>query len=140
MVGSLMYLIATRLDVMHSVSLIFRFMETPKDSHWQARKRILRYVNRTEGFGILYITNDDFKLVGYTDSYWAGSLDDRKSTYRYMFDIGSSAISFGKMFLNLPIKLQSHHSTCERIISMLLTQFLLYSSYKISSYLSLYYA
>ena len=41
MVGSLMYLTATRPDLMHAVSPIFRFMETPKDSHWQARKRIL---------------------------------------------------------------------------------------------------
>ena len=105
MVGSLMYLIATRLDVMHSVSLIFRIMETPKDSHWQARKRILRYVNRTEGFGILYITNDDFKLVGYTDSYWAESLDDRKSTYRYVSLMGSGAISWA--FRKRPIVAQS---------------------------------
>ncbi|MDF3675368.1 hypothetical protein, partial [Enterobacter hormaechei] len=40
MVGSLMYLTATRPDLMHAVSLISRFMETPKDSHWQAGKRI----------------------------------------------------------------------------------------------------
>ena len=41
-VGSLMYLIATRLDTMHAVSLISRFMEMPKEAHWQAAKRILR--------------------------------------------------------------------------------------------------
>ena len=57
-------------------------------------KRILRYVNGTKGFGILYTTNDNFKLVGYTDSDWAGSLDDRKSTSGYMFHMGSSAISW----------------------------------------------
>ena len=39
-------------------------------------------MNCTEGFRVLYITNDDFKLVGYTDSYWAGSLDDRKEKKR----------------------------------------------------------
>ena len=71
MVGSLMYLTATRLDLMHAVSLISRFMETPRDSHWQAGKRILRYVKGTKGFGILYTANNDFKLVGYTDSDWA---------------------------------------------------------------------
>ena len=94
LVGSLMYLIATRPDTMHAVSLISRFMETPKDSHWQAGKRILRYVKGTKGFGILYTASDDFKLVGYTDSDWAGSLDDRKSTSRYMFHMGSGAISW----------------------------------------------
>ena len=80
MVGSLMYLTTTRPYIMHAVSLIFRFMETPKDSHWQAGKRILRYVKGTKGFGILYTAVNDFNLVGYTDSDWAGSIDDRKST------------------------------------------------------------
>ncbi|MDF3680994.1 Ty1/Copia family ribonuclease HI, partial [Enterobacter hormaechei] len=48
----------------------------------------------TKGFGILYTEINDFKLVGYTDSDWAGSLDDRKSTSGYMFHMGSSAISW----------------------------------------------
>eukprot|EP00253_Pinus_taeda_P029928 PITA_29928 len=43
-VGSLMYLTATRPDIMYAVSLISRFMERPKEAHWQAAKRILRYV------------------------------------------------------------------------------------------------
>ena len=42
MVGSLIYLTATRPDIIYAVSLIFRFMETPKETHWQAGKRILR--------------------------------------------------------------------------------------------------
>ena len=45
MVESLMYLTTTQPDIMHAISLISRFMETPKDSHWQVRKKILRYVN-----------------------------------------------------------------------------------------------
>ena len=45
LVGSLMYLTTTRPDIMYGVSLISRFMESPKDSHWQAGKRILRYVS-----------------------------------------------------------------------------------------------
>ena len=69
-------------------------MKTPKDSHWQEVERILRYVNGTKGFGILYTAVNDFNLVGYIDSDWAGSLDDRKSTFRYMFHVGSGAISW----------------------------------------------
>ena len=45
LVGSLMYLTATRHDIMFAASLISRFMETPKSTHWQAGKRILRYMN-----------------------------------------------------------------------------------------------
>ena len=55
---------------MHVVSLLSTFMETPKNSYWQAGKSILRYVNGIEGFGILYTINNDFKLVGYTDIDW----------------------------------------------------------------------
>ena len=71
MVGSLMYLSVTRPDLVNAVSLISRFVETPKSSHWQAGKRMLRYVNGTKGFGILYTAVNDFKLVGYIDSDWA---------------------------------------------------------------------
>ena len=44
LVGSLMYLTATRPDIMFAVSLISRFMESPKNTYWQAGKRILRYI------------------------------------------------------------------------------------------------
>eukprot|EP00253_Pinus_taeda_P016301 PITA_16301 len=93
-VGSLMYLTATRPDIMHAVSLISRFMERPKETHWQAAKRILRYVNGTKGFGILYSSFETFRLTGYTESDWAGSVDDRKSTSGYVFHMGSRAISW----------------------------------------------
>eukprot|EP00253_Pinus_taeda_P004926 PITA_04926 len=67
-VGSLMYLTETRPDIMFTVSLISRFMERPKEAHWQAAKRIL--------------------------SDWAGSGDDWKITSGYVFHIGSGAISW----------------------------------------------
>ena len=93
-VGSLMYLTATRPDMMHVVSLISRFMEKPKDAHWQAAKRILRYVKGTKRFGILYTSSECLDLFGYTDSDWAGSVDDWKSTSGYIFHMGSGAISW----------------------------------------------
>eukprot|EP00253_Pinus_taeda_P022380 PITA_22380 len=93
-VGSLMYLTATRPDIMHAVSLISRFMERPKETHWQAAKRILRHVNGTKGFGILYSSSESFMLIGYTDSDCAGSVDHRKSTSGYVFHMGSGAISW----------------------------------------------
>ena len=88
-----MYLSKTRPNLIHAVSFISRFREAPKDSHWQAGKRILRYVKGTKGFEIVYTPNNDFKLVGYTNSDWAGSLDDRKSTSGYLFHMGLGAIS-----------------------------------------------
>ena len=57
LVGILMYLIATRPDIMYGVSLISRFMESPKDSHWQAGKIVLGYVSDTKDLGIMYSTS-----------------------------------------------------------------------------------
>ena len=91
-VGSLMYLTATRPDIMHAVSLISRFMEKLKEAHWQAAKRILRYVNGTKEYGILYTSSESFMFTGYTDSDWARSVDDRKSTLGYVFHLGSGAV------------------------------------------------
>jgi hypothetical protein len=94
LVGSLMYLTATRPDIMYGVSLISRFMDKPKESHWKAGIRVLRYIARTKSFGILYASSDNYKLIGYTDSDWGGSMDDRKSTSGYIFHLGSGAISW----------------------------------------------
>lgn len=94
MVGSLMYLAATRPDIMYGVSLISRFMESPKDSHWQAEKRIMRYVCGTKNYGIRYLVVDDFKLIGYMDINCVGSTDDRKSTSGYAFNFGSGIVSW----------------------------------------------
>ena len=93
-VGSLMYLTATRPDIMHAVSLISRFMDRPKEARWKAAKRILRYVKGAKRYGILYTISENYKLIGYTDSDWAGSVDDRKSTSGYVFHMGSEVISW----------------------------------------------
>ena len=53
-----------------------------------------RYVKGTKKYGILYTTSENFELIGYTDSDWAGSIDDRKSTFGYVFHRRSRAISW----------------------------------------------
>lgn len=94
MVGSLMYLTTTSPDIIYGVSLISRFMESPEDSHWQAGKRILRYVCGTKNYEILYSTVDDFRLIGNTNNNCADSIDDRKSTSGYAFNFGSGVVSW----------------------------------------------
>lgn len=92
-VGSLMYLTATRPDISNAVSLISRYMDTPSEFHLAAAKRILRYLKGTSNFGILY-KKDEKDLLGYTDSDYAGDLNDRKSTSGYVFMLNSGAISW----------------------------------------------
>jgi hypothetical protein len=94
MVGSGMYLTTTRPDIMYAVSLISKFRENPKETHLQEQKRILMYVNGTKSHGILYIKTNNFELVGYIDNDWGGNIDDRKSTFGYVFQIGLGAISW----------------------------------------------
>ena len=74
--------------------MISMFMESPKDSHWQAGKRILRYASGTKDLGIMYSTSENFELIGYTDSDNGGSIDNRKSTSRYTFHFGTCVVSW----------------------------------------------
>ncbi|CAL2240194.1 unnamed protein product [Prunus armeniaca] len=92
-VRSLMYLTNTRPDLMYVVSLISKFMESPTKVHLQTTKRILRYVKGTTYYGLFYKKGlkGDF-LLGYSDSDYAGDLDDRKSTSGYVFMYGSAVV------------------------------------------------
>ncbi|XP_074558519.1 secreted RxLR effector protein 161-like [Curcuma longa] len=93
-VGSLIYLMNTKPDIVQAVSMISRFMNEPSKLHFAATKRVLRYLKGTKKMGIKYVKEVQCKLTGYTDSDWAGSLDDRKSTSGYLFCLGSNAISW----------------------------------------------
>ena len=92
--GSLRYLTSTRPDITYGVGLISRFMESPRQSHLQAAKRILRYVQGTQSDGIFYSSSHDNNLVGYTDSDWAGDTIQRRSTSGYAFYLGSGVFSW----------------------------------------------
>ena len=94
LVGNLMYLTSTRPDIMYAVSLVSRFMQKPYSNHWEAAKRILRYVKGTINYGIFYKANVPVNLIGYTDSDLAGSTDDSRSTSGYVFHLGRGAISW----------------------------------------------
>ena len=94
LVGSLRYLTFTRPDIMYAVGLVSRYMEYPREDHFQAAKRILRYVKGTINQGLFYTQTEDPRLVGYSDSDYGGDLDTRKSTSGYLFHIGSAAFSW----------------------------------------------
>ena len=82
MIGSLLYLTATRPDNMFSVCMCARFQASPKEAHLVAVKRILRYLKHTPSIGLWYPKGARFELVGYSDSDYAGCKVDRKSTSR----------------------------------------------------------
>ena len=80
MIGSLLYLTASRPDIMFATCLCARFQSDPKESHLIAVKRIFRYLKGTPNLGIWYPKDTGFDLIGYTDSDYAGCKIDRKST------------------------------------------------------------
>lgn len=80
MIGSLIYLCASRPDIVLSVGVCARYQAAPKERHMLVFNRILRYLVHTPNFGLWYPKGSSFSLVGYTDSGWAGDKDDRKST------------------------------------------------------------
>ncbi|KAL0313353.1 UNVERIFIED_CONTAM: Retrovirus-related Pol polyprotein from transposon TNT 1-94 [Sesamum radiatum] len=92
LVGSLMYLIATRPDMMFATCLISRYMAKPKEIHLQTAKRLLRYLKGTVNYGIYY--KKEGELLAFTDSDYAGDVDDRKSTSGYVFMMSSGAVSW----------------------------------------------
>jgi hypothetical protein len=94
MVGSLNYLTTTRPNISYFVSILSQFMANPLEVHWNATKRVLRYLQGNISFGIEYTNHLNVELTGYSDSDWVGDPDDRKSTTSYAFSIGSGVVSW----------------------------------------------
>jgi hypothetical protein len=77
MIGSLLYVTASRLDVIQAVGQVASFQASPKESHVLVVKRIFKYLKGTREFGLWYPKGKDLSLIAYTDADWAGCIDDR---------------------------------------------------------------
>jgi hypothetical protein len=94
MIGSLLYLCASRPDIMLSVCMYARFQDDPMEVHLTAIKRIMRYLVYTPKFGLWYPKGSPFDLIGYSDVDWAGCKIDRKSTSGTCQFLGRSLVSW----------------------------------------------
>jgi hypothetical protein len=93
MIESLIYLTATRPDIQFSVCLCARFQASPRTSHRQAVKRILRYLRHTRDFGLWYSASSSL-VHGFSDVDFAGCRLDKKSTSGTCQFFGSSLVSW----------------------------------------------
>jgi hypothetical protein len=94
MIGSLLYVMTSRPDVMQAVGQVARFQVATKDSHVLEVKRIVRYLKGTKEFGLWYPKGNDLSLMAYTDANWAGCIDDRRSTSGETFYLGEFLVSW----------------------------------------------
>jgi hypothetical protein len=101
MIRSLLYLCASRPDIMLSVCICARFQANPKEVHLRAVKRIMRYLVYTPKFGLWYPKGSTFDLIGYSDAEYVGCKIDRKSILGACQFMGRSLVSLASKKQNL---------------------------------------
>jgi hypothetical protein len=94
MIGSLLYLCVSRQDIMLSVCMCACFQTNPKECHFVAVKRILRYLVHTQNLGPWYPKGSFFYLFDYSNSDYAGCKVDQKSTSGSCQFLGRSLVSW----------------------------------------------
>lgn len=121
LLGALMFLMNTRLDICYAINTLSQFMTEPCHTHWIIARQILRYLHRSITLGLRYSTGN-VQLHGYTSADWAENVIDRKSTYGCCFSLGFAMISWMSMkqkFVALSIAKVEYISTsmasCEAI-------------------------
>ncbi|XP_049360660.1 secreted RxLR effector protein 161-like [Solanum verrucosum] len=92
LIGSLLYLTTSRPDILFVVSLLSRLIHSSRDTHFTTTKRVLRYIKRTNKFGTFFLVSVELtmNMVEYSNSDWGGRVDNSKSTYGYLFCVGTS--------------------------------------------------
>jgi transposase InsO family protein len=93
-VGALQYLSITRPDIAFTVKKLSQYMHQPTLLHWQAVKRLLRYLKHTITHGLHLQPSNTTVLQAFTDADWAGNRDDRRSTGGFCVFLGKNLISW----------------------------------------------
>ena len=94
-IGSLMYLmICTRPDIAASIGILSRYLENPGPTHWDAVKRVMRYLKLTAEKCLMFKRQANLEFDGFVDADWGGCVDTRKSTGAYVFRLNGAAISW----------------------------------------------
>ena len=88
LVGKLNYLSVTHPDIAHLISVVSQYMSAPTVDHWAAVEQILCYLKGALGCGILYSNHGHNRIECFSDTDWAGSKEDKRSTSRYCVFVG----------------------------------------------------
>ena len=94
-VGSLMYAqVCTRPDNTFVVGVLSRYLSDLSQSHWKAAKKVLRYLQCTKDLMLTYRHTDTLEVVCFSDSDYAGYIDDKRSTSSYIFMMAKGVVSW----------------------------------------------
>ena len=94
-VGSLMYAqVCTRPDIAFVVRMFGRYQSDPGLDHWRDAKKVMRYLQGTKDYMLMYRRTDNLEVIGYSDSDFVGYVDSRKSTSGYIFMMAGGAVSW----------------------------------------------
>ena len=94
LVGKLIYLTHTRPNISYAVSMVSQFMHNPSNQDMRVVNRILAYLESSPGKGILFSKHGHLDIGRYTDSNFAGSKSDRKSTSGYVSFVGGNLVTW----------------------------------------------
>jgi hypothetical protein len=94
MIGSLLYLIASRPNIMQAIGFVGKFQSNHKVTHVHAVKRIFKYLLGTIDYGLWYPKDTYLILIAYTDADWVGRVDNRKNTSGGAFFLGNCLVSW----------------------------------------------
>ncbi|XP_043705291.1 uncharacterized mitochondrial protein AtMg00810-like [Telopea speciosissima] len=94
LIGKLIYLTVTRLDMSFVVGVLSQFMQSPQKAHWDPAVRILRYLKGVLRKGLVYRPNRHMELVAYSNADWAGLASARCSTTRYCTFVGGNLVTW----------------------------------------------
>ncbi|GKB61887.1 ribonuclease H-like domain-containing protein [Tanacetum coccineum] len=92
--GSLQYLTFTRPDILYAVQQVCLYMHDPREPHFSALKRILRYVCGTLDYGLQLFSSSTTDLIAFSDADWAGCPTTRRSTSGYCVFLGNNLLSW----------------------------------------------
>ena len=87
-------MIQTRIDIAFAISMVSQFAKNSSSKHFNAINQILRYLAGSPEIGITFRGKKELKLIGYSNSNWAGDHADRKSTSRFIFMLNGGLISY----------------------------------------------
>ncbi|XP_075474447.1 secreted RxLR effector protein 161-like [Primulina tabacum] len=85
--------VCTRPDIAYVTGVLGRYSSNPGVEYWKAVKRVLRYLQRTKDYMLIYRRLDQLAIIGYTDSDFAGCQDSMKSMSGYIYVLVGGAIS-----------------------------------------------